>query len=117
MAEALANHYGKDVLVATSSGIAPVKKIVPETIVIMEEIGIDVSGHVPAWYFPQSAAQYDLVVNISGMKLPGAAPASVIEWQVEDPYRKSKEVYQRVRGELERRVMQLILQLRKARKS
>ena len=117
MAEGLANHYGSDVLIATSSGLSPVAAIVPETVEIMHEINIDVSGHVPAWYQPLAASQYDLVVNISGMRLPGKAPQQLLEWQVDDPFRKPQDVYRRVRGELENRVMQLILQLRKPRKS
>ena len=113
MAEGLANHYGGDVLIATSSGLSPVQAIVPETVEIMREINIDVSRHVPSWYQPQTVSQYDLVVNISGMRLPGKAPRELLEWPVEDPYRKSKDVYEKVRDDLENRVMQLILQLRR----
>lgn len=116
MAEGLANHYGSDVLFATSSGLAPVPAIVPETIEIMWEINIDVSRHVPAWYQPLTVSQYDLVVNISGMHLPGKQPEHLLVWPVEDPYRKSKEVYQKVRADLENRVMQFILRLRKSQK-
>jgi protein-tyrosine-phosphatase len=116
MAEGLANHYGSDVLIATSSGLSPVASIVPETIEIMWDINIDVSRHVPAWYQPATNMNYDLVVNISGMRLPGKPPQHLLEWPVEDPYRKPKDVYQRVRDELENRVMQLILQLRRSRK-
>jgi protein-tyrosine-phosphatase len=114
MAAALANHYGSDVLVATSSGLSPVPIIVPETVAIMEEINIDVSTHVPSWYQPLAAASdYDVVVNISGLKLPGESPKELLEWKVEDPYRRPREVYVRVRGQLEQLVMQLILRLRK----
>jgi protein-tyrosine-phosphatase len=113
MAEALANHYGSDVLFATSSGLSPVQTVVPETVEIMREIGIDVSGHVPSWYQPLAVSHYDLVVNISGMRLPGKAPKELLQWPVEDPFRRPKEVYERVRGDLENRVMQLILRLRR----
>lgn len=116
MAEALANHYGSDVLIATSSGLSPVQTVIPETVAIMQDLGIDISRHVPSWYQPLSVSYYDLVVNISGMRLPGKAPENVIEWKIDDPYRKPKDVYERVRGELEQRVMQLILQLRKQAK-
>jgi arsenate reductase (thioredoxin) len=115
MAEGLANHYGGDVLIATSSGLSPVQAIVPETVQIMRDINIDVSRHVPSWYQPQTSGQYDIVVNISGMRLPpGKPPKEILEWPVEDPYRKSKDVYEKVRDDLENRVMQLILQLRKS---
>src|SRR5258708_3813812 len=98
MAAAMANHYGSDVLFATSSGLSPVPSIVPETVEIMREINIDVSGHVPSWYQPLAPSPYDIVVNISGMRLPGKPPKELLEWPVDDPYRMSKEVYQQVRG-------------------
>ena len=116
MAEALANHYGSDVLIASSSGLSPVPSVIPETVAIMQDLGIDVSAHVPSWYQPLSISYYDLVVNISGMRLPGKAPQNLVEWKIDDPFRKPKDVYERVRGELEQRVMQLILQLRKQAK-
>jgi hypothetical protein len=57
--------------------------------------------------------QYDVVVNLSGYKLPGKPPKELIEWNIEDPYRKPVMVYRNVRADLENRVMQLILRLRR----
>ncbi|MEP6716526.1 MAG: hypothetical protein ABJC09_13230, partial [Terriglobia bacterium] len=34
MAEGLANHYGSDVLIATSAGLSPVTMVMPETVAI-----------------------------------------------------------------------------------
>jgi arsenate reductase len=115
MAEGFANHYGSDVLVATSAGLSPVQFIAPETVAIMREVNVDVSGHVPSWYEPRAAENYDIVVNISGMKLPGKVPGELIEWKIDDPYRQKPEVYRRVRGDLENKVMQLVLRLRAER--
>jgi arsenate reductase len=116
MAAAFANHYGSDVLRATSSGLSPARAISPETIAVMQALNIDVSRHRPVWYDPQSAGSQGLVVNLSGMRLPGRQPAQLLEWAVEDPYLKPREVYERVRDELERRVMELVLRLRAAEK-
>jgi len=116
MAEGFANHYGSDVLLATSSGLSPVQTVIPETVAIMRDVGIDISRHVPMWYQPLAVSHYDLIVNLSAMRLPGKPPVALLEWKIEDPFRKPKEVYERVRAELEQRVMQLILQLRKNRK-
>jgi arsenate reductase (thioredoxin) len=104
------------VLLATSAGLSPVESIVPETVKIMQDINIDVSRHVPMPYEPHTVSYYDIVVNLSGFKLPGKQPEELIEWKIEDPFRRSEEVYLRVREELEQRVMQLILRLRKQRK-
>jgi protein-tyrosine-phosphatase len=115
MAEGFANHYGADVLVATSAGVSPVQFIAPETVAIMREVNVDVSAHTPMWYEPRAVETFDVVVNMSGMKLPGKPPRELIEWKIEDPYRQKPEVYRRVRAELENKVMQLILRLRSQR--
>jgi protein-tyrosine-phosphatase len=116
MAEGLANHYGSDVLLAGSSGLSPMPSIAAETVTIMRDINIDVSRHVPMPYEPNALSYYDMVVNMSGFRLPGKAPKELIEWKIEDPFQQPPDVYVRVREELERRVMQLILRLRKQRK-
>jgi len=117
MAEGFANKYGSDVLVARSSGLSPVLSVIPETVAIMEELNIDISGHVPMLYDPFLAGQYDLVINMSGFRLPGKPPRELIEWKVTDPYMNSAEVYRKVRDDLEERVMQLILRLRREQKA
>ena len=53
-------------------------------------------------------ADYDLVINMAGFRLPGPAPKELIEWQVHDPYGSPMEVYRAVRSDLEQRVMRLI---------
>ena len=116
MAEGLANHDGSDVLLASSSGLSPMPSIAPETVAIMREIDIDISKHVPTPYEPHAVSYYDMVVNMSGFKLPGKPPKDLIDWQIEDPFQRTPEVYLRVREDLERRVMQLILKLRKQSK-
>jgi arsenate reductase len=113
MAEGFANHYGSDVLVATSAGLSPVQLVAQETVAIMREVNIDLSNHAPMWYEPAKVNRYDLIVNMSGYRLPGKVPQELIEWTVEDPYQQTPEVYRRVRADLENKTMQLILRLRK----
>ena len=117
MAEGFANFYGGDVLRALSAGLSPVPAIVAPTVAIMKEKNIDVSGHVPHLYDPREAANCDLVVNMSGFRLPGYPPPEVVEWTVQDPYRESPAVYRAVRDDIETRVMQMILQLRRQQRA
>jgi len=116
MAEAFANHYGSDVVRATSAGLAPIQSVAADTVDVMIEKNIDVSWHMPRRYDPFDAMQYDLVVNMSGYKLPGLPPAEVVEWQVTDPYGAPMELHRGVRDDLEHRVMRLILAFRKQTK-
>jgi arsenate reductase len=114
MAAGFANHYGSDVLRASSAGLAPTDHIPLPTVITMHERNIDVSPHVPSLYNPRRVAKFDLVVNMSGVKLPGPPPNRLIEWDVVDPYGTSPTVYRMVRDQLEQRVMRLILELRAA---
>ena len=59
MAEALANHYGSDVLRATSAGIAPTNAVTRNTVLAMSEMNIDVSGHLPRLYNLREAGECD----------------------------------------------------------
>ena len=113
MAEGFANSLGSGVLVARSTGLAPVLRIIPETVSIMRERDVDVSGHVPMPYDPFEADSYDVVVNMSGFRLPGKPPKELLEWAVNDPYGKTPAVYRKVRDEIEERVKGLVLRLRK----
>lgn len=117
MAEGFARTYGRDVLVAASSGLAPVPSVVPETVAVMLELNIDVSKHVPMQYDPFLVEEYDLVVNMSGYRLPGKPPKQLLEWKISDPFQRAPDVYRKVRDEIEDRVMGLILRLRKELKA
>ena len=113
MAEAFANYYGGDVLTATSAGLAPAQGVPQNTVRAMSEMDIDVSNHVPRLYNPIDAFNYDIVVNMSGYKLPGLTPKDVVEWEVNDPYGFPMETYRMARNDLEQRVMRMILDLRR----
>jgi arsenate reductase len=113
MAEAFANRYGGDVLTAFSEGLTPAQGVPPNTVRAMSEMDIDVSNHMPRLYNPFEAASWDIVVNMSGYTLPGPPPREVVEWQVNDPFGSPMETYRTARGDLERLVMSLILNLRR----
>ncbi len=112
MAEGFANHYGRDVLQAFSSGLSPTPSIALPTVAAMKEKNIDMSRHTPELYDPSDVIHCDIVVNMSGFKLPGMRPKQLMEWEVIDPYRGSPDLYRQVRDDLEQRVMRLILDLR-----
>jgi arsenate reductase len=116
MAEGFANHYGSDVLRASSAGLSPVLNIVPETDAAMMDRNVDVSKHVPRPYDPRETGFTDIVVNMAGFRLPGPVPKELIEWDVSDPFGASMTVFRAVRDDLEQRVMNLILNLRRRSK-
>ncbi len=113
MAEGFANRYGSDVLTARSSGLASTQSLARDTRLVMQEINIDISKHVPRPYDPFDAITYDLVVNMAGYRLPGHPPKEVIEWKVPDPYGSTVAEYRKARDTIEQLVMRLILDLRR----
>ena len=88
MAEGFARTYGSDVLVSRSAGLAPATFISPLTVKMMAEKNIDLREHFPKDLGILSSEKFDVLVNISGNKLPGDMDIPVLEWKVEDPYRR-----------------------------
>jgi arsenate reductase (thioredoxin) len=113
MAEAFARAYGSDVMVPASAGLAPASRVASDTLDAMNEKGIDLKDHFPKAMRHLGRVEFDLIVNISGEKLPEPGKAKVIEWKVDDPIGLKYEEHCDVRDEIERKVMQLILELRR----
>jgi protein-tyrosine-phosphatase len=111
MAEGFARTYGSDVMEAVSAGLGPAMTVSPMTIETMKEKNIDMSGAVPRGVDAVDRNGIGLIVNISGQKLP-VKGVPVMDWDVRDPIGRDQKVFREVRDEIERRVMELILQFR-----
>ena len=114
MAEGFARKYGSDVMEAASAGFAPAAIIQPLTRKVMEEKNINLDEHFPKDLAGVAMSGFDMIVNISGKKLPTKMPMEVRDWTVEDPMGKDEEHYVIARDQIEHLVMRLILDLRKA---
>jgi protein-tyrosine-phosphatase len=117
MAEAFARAYGEDALVAASAGLTPAMAVMPDTVRAMAEKEIDMSGQFPKTIRHLGHSRFDLVVNMTGSTLPDDMGAPVVEWRVPDPVSMKYEDHCGVRDEIERLVMNLILQLRRERRA
>jgi arsenate reductase len=113
MAEAFARVYGQDALVAASAGIAPAMAVMPDTIRAMAEKEIDIRDQFPKSIYHMRRSKFDLVVNMTGLALPDGIGAAVEEWGVPDPVSMEYEDHCKVRDEIEKLVMNLILKLRR----
>lgn len=113
MAEGFARKYGSDVLQPASAGVAPASIVQPLTKKVMGAKNINIDNQFPKSLDQVGVAQFDLIINMSGTKLPGGMQAEVREWSVVDPIGQSEEVYIQVRDQLEHQVMHLILDLRR----
>ena len=113
MAEGFATRYGSDVLQAVSAGLAPAQIVQELTKQVMLDKNININHQYPKDIASVDPATFDIIVNMSGRKLPGRGGAETREWKVEDPIGKEESVYVAVRDQIEMLVMQLVLQLRR----
>jgi arsenate reductase len=113
MAEGFARAYGSDVLVPASAGLAPASRIAPDTLEAMDEKGIDLRDQFPKSIRHLGRVEFHLIVNMSGERLPAYITCPVRDWDVEDPVRLSYEDHCEVRDQIERLVMDLILEFRR----
>ena len=113
MAEGFAAKYGSDVMHAVSAGLAPAQIVQPLTKKVMEAKNININHQYPKNLAVVDPASFDIIVNMSGRKLPEPVHIDVRHWRVEDPIGKEEDVYVAVRDQIEMQVMHLILELRR----
>jgi arsenate reductase (thioredoxin) len=113
MAEGFARYYGADVMEVGSAGLSPAPIVQPLTKQVMLEKDINIDDQFPKDLSGFSLSSFDLLINISGVKLPGRIPIEMQEWKIEDPIGRSPEVYREVRDQIETLVVRLILELRR----
>ena len=117
MAEGFAHAYGLDVMRAESAGLSPATGVARGTIRTMAEKNIDISAHFPKSFEPDLAAEFDLIINMSGFELPGELQARTRDWDVLDPIGQSAEIYRHVCDQIEVLVMDLINELRRGQQT
>ena len=116
MAEAFARALGGDVVIPASAGLAPAFGIAADTIRAMEEKDILLRDHFPKSVQNLARIKFDLVVNMSQRPLPQVlpddTPVRVVEWEIPDPIGMTYQEHCQVRDEIERKVLELIEELR-----
>ena len=113
MAEAFANHYGKDKIIASSAGINLAGKVNPTVVEVMKEKGLDISNNQPKLVTPKTVEEADLIITMgcgAADLCPGPFFKTTVDWGLEDPKGKPIERVREIRDEIERRVKTLIQQ-------
>jgi arsenate reductase len=94
---------------AISAGTSPGARVHPEVVVAMRELGIDLSRASPRRLTSELERGADLLVTMGCGEACAAVPASRrIDWPLEDPTGKSLAEVRRIRGQIQRRVAQLV---------
>lgn len=114
MAEGFARHLGADVVEVSSAGMMPMGSVPALTRKVMLEREIPIDEQYPKGVEIFQRAEFDLVINMSGIELPKGLKEKERQWVVADPYGRSDGAYRQVRDELEGRVRELLEQIRAA---
>jgi arsenate reductase len=111
IAEAFANHYGKEKLEAVSAGTVPSDKVNPLVVEVMKEKGIDISKNNPKLIDKKMIEEADTAIMM-GCSVEEVCPAPLlkksINWNLEDPKGKQLEKVRQIRDEIEKRVLKLV---------
>jgi protein-tyrosine-phosphatase len=118
MAEAIARYHAPKLIEAESAGTVPFGRVAPETLAVLQEIGIRAEGHysksindVLEFFEPQ------IVVNMSGQELNGwFATKEIVDWKVGDPFGSDLEIYRRICRNIEGKVKKLADDLEQEKK-
>jgi arsenate reductase (thioredoxin) len=117
MAEGFANYYGKSWITAYSAGSRPVGFLMPETLQVMREKGIDISHQTSNGFNEVKLEQMDyaVILEASLANLGKTLPLRVQKhfWPLPDPVGKPVEVYRTVRDQIESKVVELVEAIRK----
>ena len=117
MAEGFARALGSDCMVPASAGVFPAYSMAPDTVRAMDEKGIDLREHFPKSVHHLSRVKFDVVVNMSETFLPEEQGVRLLEWEVPDPVDMDYEDHCKVRDLIERKVMNLVLEMRQERET
>src|SRR5205085_6139100 len=93
-------------------GIAPALMVAADSRRAMKEKNISVDDHFPKSLDQLAKLKFDLIVNMSGVELPESL-GNIRTWKVRDPIGARYEVHCGVRDEIEKLVMDLILEIRR----
>jgi arsenate reductase (thioredoxin) len=114
IAEAFANKYGNEKVIASSAGNKPAEKVNPTVVDVLKEKDIDISANKPKLITAKMAMDSDLIVTM-GCNDQGVCPGPffkpTIEWHLEDPKGKPIEKVREIRDQIERQVKELIAEL------
>ena len=114
MAEAFARMLGAGVLDPVSAGSRPSGRVNPKAIAAMRERGYDLAGHRSKG-LDEVDGPFDYVITMGcGEECPYVAAERREDWALPDPKALPPDEFNRVRDEIERRVKELIDEVRRA---
>lgn len=117
MAEAFFRKHLPSGFEPISAGTRPAAKVNPTVVQAMKESGIDIEKNSPQGISQQMIDEAQIAVNMGCMdkeSCPALFLRDVADWQIQDPKGKSIEETREIRDQIERRVKELVSQLRQS---
>ncbi len=114
MAEGYARFFGRDRVEASSAGMLPGAGVSRDTIKVMEEEGIDLSGHRSKPLTREAVERADLVVGIGAdpaSRYPDLLEGKLVYWEIADPFGRSPGRYREIRDRIKEKVLDLLISL------
>ena len=112
MAAGLLAQRGHGLVQVRSAGSTPAAEVNPAVVAAMAEIGIDISREFPKPITDDAVRAADIVVTMGcGDACPIYPGKRYLDWDLSDPAGKSLEEVRAIRGEIEARVQQLLIEL------
>jgi arsenate reductase len=109
MAAAFLNQLSGGKARAVSAGTNPGRRVHPEVVEAMKEVGIDLSVAVPQRLTTQLASDADMLITMGcGDECPYVPGVTRNDWPLEDPKGRSLDDVRRIRDEIRRRVVELL---------
>ena len=109
MAEGFDRKFGGDKLEVFSAGSKPSGTVNPDAVLVMKEIGIDITGQVSKGFEQLPYNKFDYIVTMGCQDVCPYFPAKEkVDWQIEDPKGKGLEVFGRVRDEIKKKIEEWI---------
>lgn len=112
MAAALLERLGGDRVRVLSAGTHPADDVHPNVVASMREVGIDLSAARPRPLEDEAVREADVVVTMGcGDECPFYPGRRYEDWDLPDPADRPVEEVRAIRGDIERRVRDLLASL------
>ena len=109
MAEAIAKSVAGEAWDIWSAGSNPGGSVHPAAVALMQELGLDLSGHRSKGVDALPPRRWDVVVTMGcGDRCPTLRAARRLDWDIPDPSGHSLEDARRIRDDLVARVRALL---------
>ncbi len=113
MAEGWAKKLGGKLFEAYSAGTEEYPQVKPFAVQVMEEAGVDMSGHYPK-LIKEIPNELDILITMGcNVTCPYIPNKHSEDWGIEDPSGKGIEAFRKTREEIRKKVQELIQRITK----